>query len=82
MEEDFKKLSKYLDIIFENDNSFLETFTIGGEILVSVHFSDTNMKFVFILHSGQHIVDEKDLGDFLNWYKKIINKNGGSKNGK
>lgn len=66
-----KQLEPILDIIYKNEDSFLDTFAPNANDLVEVYFSTTRFKFVFILLSGQHIVDDKPLEELEKWIEKI-----------
>ncbi len=74
MLNDFKHLSKHLDFIFNHEDEFLSKFAHGATDLIEVHFSDTNIKYVFLLSCGQHIVDAKPIEKYLNWRKQIESK--------
>ncbi len=72
LQEDCKRLDPYLEFIYDHEIEFLEKFTINGNDLVEITFSMESFKFVYILDSGQHIVDGKPLFELVEWANEII----------
>ncbi len=72
LQEVCNQLDPYLEFIYEHEIKFLDKFTINGDDLVEITFSLESFKFVYILDSGQHIVDEKPLFELVEWANEII----------
>ena len=61
-------LGSELDYIFDNTESFMKAFSrVDYWELVAVYFSDTKIKIHYILDCGQHVSDEKEIADYLDW---------------
>lgn len=68
-----KQLEPFLDIIYDNEDLFLNAFAPEADYLVEVHFSMTHFKYIFILPCGQYIVNEKPLSELVDWFFKLKN---------
>ena len=54
--------------ILDNEESFLETFGRGNiMMLTDVSFSDTHVKMVYGLVSGQHVSGSITVAEYLEW---------------
>jgi hypothetical protein len=60
-------------IAFDNNEKFLQTFAgvTKAWILNHISFDSNNMRFVYILDSGQHVSDSVKVEDWLNFVKDI-----------
>lgn len=70
-------LNDWEDIAFINEEKFLQTFAnmTKAWILTHISFGSNNMRYVYILDSGQHITDSVKIEDWLNFVKEIENIN-------
>jgi len=65
-------LEPYFDFVFENDESFLETFgQARAWMLTDISFGQEYVKFVYISNSGQHISDTISMDDFMVWIGEV-----------
>lgn len=81
MNEQIKKLqfsAMYFEhIVFENENSFIETFCSNpAEVMefLAVYFSSSVVKFYYILNGGQHLGDDITIEEFETWLNYVTNK--------
>ena len=66
-------LEPYFDFVFENDESFLETFgQARAWMLTNLYFGQEYIEFVYILDSGQHISDIVSVDDFMVWVDSLL----------
>ena len=74
-----KSLDIYIGFIYDNEESFLEKFGQMNDVwmLIEVSFDSERVKFVYILDSGQHIVNSIKIEELIEWMKELTNKNGG-----
>lgn len=69
-------VNEELDFIFENDAAFLAAFSKGNTmLLVSVHFSGSDLRIVYVLDCGQHVVDTVQLEDYSKWKQEVLQNN-------
>jgi hypothetical protein len=55
-------LEKEIEYIFDNEESFMNRFAEEHwQDLLEVTFSNSYLKFVYILDCGQHVVDEVEI---------------------
>jgi hypothetical protein len=59
-------LNRLSEIVFDNSGTFIEKFCKGDVMdLYSVSFSESSVKFYFVLDSGQHISDSITIDEFI-----------------
>ena len=70
-----KDLQPYIDFIFEHEDKFLKVFAkIGFDevfCLSEVSFGPNEVKFIYILESGQHFSDAITTDEFVSWMRKV-----------
>ena len=72
--DDFDALAKYELCAFDNEKSFLLRFGKGDcWQLAEISFSSEVVRFVYVLHCGQHISDRCGRNAFIKWYNENWN---------
>lgn len=73
--EIIEDLNPYFDIIYDNEESFLNEFAqfefAFGVGLIEVSFGDSSVKFVYVMDSGASIAYDVKFDDFIKWVNKI-----------
>ena len=74
IKNDLDALAKYEQACFENEKSFLLRFaTWNSWQLASIAFSSEVIRFVYVLHCGQHISNSCKILEFIKWYEENVN---------
>jgi hypothetical protein len=63
-------LTEWGNIAHNEDGGFIERFCPNAWILTTVSWDSENMRFVYILESGQHIVDSVKISEWLNFLNR------------
>jgi len=63
-----QQLAVWEKVAFDNEASFLETFTCKGEELIGVWWSSNTMRINYLAPDGQTIVTSRPLIDWFEWY--------------
>lgn len=64
-------LTLWESIIFENEMAFMDAFCKDAWILTSVSWNSENMRYVYILESGQHISDSAKMDEWMEFLKDL-----------
>ena len=57
-----------------NEESFIKKFLKGDVMAItSISWNSENMKIVYVLNSGQHVADSKQMRYFLRWKEELDN---------
>lgn len=73
MNEEFKLyLKKETDLIFENYDSFTDSFIKGNIIdMYEIRFGASEVSFVYISECGSHYIGHITFDDYDKWKEKI-----------
>ena len=64
-------LNEWQDFVDKNEDAFVEEFCVGNTlILSSVYWSHSNMRVVYVLDCGQHVVNSVPMDDWVQFYNK------------
>jgi len=68
-------LDPYEKIVFDNSQSFIERFCGDHDVwdLTEIHFSSSEIKYVYVHFEGQHIVNGIDWDEFKEWLGTVYN---------
>jgi hypothetical protein len=70
MENIIKALAEWGRVAHGKEREFLDEFCHGAWILTQATWDSENMRFVYILDSGQHIADSVKMEKWLDFYNK------------